>query len=537
MSFKSNPCQQISWNDSFANLTKREQRVVERSWAKPFSEVVFPAICEERFSVLYSDRALSRPNTPVNVIVGALMLKHQLGLTDSDLFESICCDVRFQYALHTTQDEEQPISDRTLSRFRERLYNYELQTGVDLLKEEMQSLNETYCKFMKLDKHIKRMDSMMIATRSKSMSRLEIVYTVVSNAVRFLVKNGAEGEIPEEMKHYLEDGDHNDVIYYCKDEDAGSRLEKVLREAERAHELLNRDEWCQSEAFRLLERVLNEQTDVDESGRRTAKAKREISPSSLQNPSDPDATYREKAGEGHKGYVGNIVETIGKEGDSLITDIQYEQNIHSDSAFCAEYLKNREENAPRETLITDGAYNSVSNQELAESKNVQLVCTSLTGKETNPIFKDFEMSEDGAAVLHCPMGHAPEKCTYYPRTGVCRAQFKKCHCENCPHKNECNGKPQRKTYAVHVSTKMVARATYAAKLTTDEYKTLTRKRNAIEGIPSVLRRKYRVDEMPVCGKVRSKMWFTTKIMAYNLSKFLRCVHKTQENYAQMAENA
>ena len=90
---------------------------------------------------------------------------------------------------------------------------------------------------------------------------------------------------------------------------------------------------------------------------------------------------------------------------------------------------------------------------------------------------------------------------------------------------------------MHVSTKMVARATYAAKLTTDEYKTLTRKRNAIEGIPSVLRRKYRVDEMPVCGKVRSKMWFTTKIMAYNLSKFLRCVHKTQENYAQMAEIA
>lgn len=36
--------------------------------------VDFPAIDEERFSVLYSDKA-SRPNTPVNVIVGASIIK------------------------------------------------------------------------------------------------------------------------------------------------------------------------------------------------------------------------------------------------------------------------------------------------------------------------------------------------------------------------------------------------------------------------------------------------------------------------------
>ena len=40
------------------------------------------------------------------------------------MFESICCDIRFQYALHTTHLKNQPISDRAFSRFRERLYNY-----------------------------------------------------------------------------------------------------------------------------------------------------------------------------------------------------------------------------------------------------------------------------------------------------------------------------------------------------------------------------------------------------------------------------
>ncbi len=34
-------------------------------------------------------------------------------------------DLHFQYALHTTSFVEQPISDKTLSRFRKRCYDYE----------------------------------------------------------------------------------------------------------------------------------------------------------------------------------------------------------------------------------------------------------------------------------------------------------------------------------------------------------------------------------------------------------------------------
>lgn len=58
-----------------------------------------------------------------------------------------------------------------------------------------------------------------------------------------------------------------------------------------------------------------------------------------------DATYRNKAGKSHKGYVGNLIETIGEDGDSLITGVTYEENIHSDSEFCKEYLNRRPENA------------------------------------------------------------------------------------------------------------------------------------------------------------------------------------------------
>ena len=33
----------------------------------------------------------------------------------------------------------------------------------------------------------------------------------------------------------------------------------------------------------------------------------------LQNPADPEATYREKAGKQYRGYAANVTESVGEE--------------------------------------------------------------------------------------------------------------------------------------------------------------------------------------------------------------------------------
>ena len=216
-----------------------------------------------------------------------------------------------------------------------------------------------------------------------------------------------------------------------------------------------------------------------------------------------------------------MIETVGEAGDSLITGASYAQNTHSDSEFCKEYLNSRPENAGHEIMITDGAYGGQENQELAESKNTELITTALIGKQTDPVFAEFQLSEDGSKVTRCPMGHSPEKTTYYPRTGMCRALFKKECCEHCPNRERCKGKPQKKNYAIHVSANMVQRAKYLKKLSTEEYISLTRKRNAVEGIPSVLRRRYRIDDIPILGFLRSRQFFWFKVGTYNFIKLLK----------------
>ena len=57
----------------------------------------------------------------------------------------------------------------------------------------------------------------------------------------------------------------------------------------------------------------------------------------LLNPSDPEATFRYKAGGKHLGYVGNVIESVGEAG-SLVTDYDYQQNIYADNQFMKDYL-------------------------------------------------------------------------------------------------------------------------------------------------------------------------------------------------------
>ena len=111
--------QQLSFLDSYHTLTERERKFLDKSWAKYFAEHIFPKIDERPYEILYSS-AHSRPNTPVNVQLGALLIKEFTGLSDDEIVSALMFDIRFQYALHTTHLIEKPLSDRTLGRFRER---------------------------------------------------------------------------------------------------------------------------------------------------------------------------------------------------------------------------------------------------------------------------------------------------------------------------------------------------------------------------------------------------------------------------------
>lgn len=534
MSFKPNDCQQLTFQDSLWGLTDREKRMLEKSWAKPFAEKIFPLIDEDRFSVLYSDKA-SRPNTPVNVTVGALIIKELFDLTDDELMEAVLFDIRYQYALHTTSFDEQPLSDKTLSRFRKRCYLYELSHGTDLIHDTVVDLSSEMAKIMKISGQIRRMDSLMVASNIKRLSRLELLYTCLSDLVCYLHKNGGDDKI-HGMEHYYDPADYNRVIYHQRSEDYESRLKTVLTDAD---QLILRCNGGYDEApqYQLLVRAFSEQVlkSPDGSLRLKTRGDGQMDSHILQNPADPEATYREKAGKQHRGYAANVIESVGDE-NSIVTDYQFEQNTHSDTEFLREYLEAEAGQPEQVTLVTDGAYSGEDNRKLAKRRNIDLVTTDLLGKETADIYADFIFSPEGDRILLCPAGHQPKSSSAVKSNGKVRASFPKNKCENCPYKDQCRPRTSNKTSAVYVSRTAHERAKAQRFKSSWQFRFLSRLRNGVETIPSILRRKYGVDAMPVRGRVRMKHWFGFKIGALNFRKLFKYLD-SMGKCAQISEPA
>ena len=526
MSFKENTYQKMSFQDSFTGLTVREQKALENSWAKIFADEIFPAIDEKRFSVLYSDKA-SRPNTPVNVIVGALIIKELFDYTDDEMVENLMLDFRIQYALHTTSFEEQPLSDKTLSRFRKRCYDYETLYNKDLYHDCVRDLGASVAKLMGISGKIRRMDSMMIESNIRKLSRMELLYTCISKLAMHVDKTN-DSILPDRLKHYADPDGFNRVIYHQRSTDADKRLGQMLSDADMLLALCGSD-YHGSTEYDLFVRCLSEQTIVENDIRRLrTKEDGGMKSTMLQNPSDPEATFRIKAGKEHRGYAANIEESVGVNG-SVVTEYQYEQNIHSDSLFIQEHLEKTGVPEEGTVIVADGAYSGTENTQLAADKNVELITTGLTGKNAPDILADFEFNEEGTKVLKCPAGHTPKSCSYMKQSSQCAVSFQRGQCADCPYQDQCKPKIYKRVARIVTSRAAHERAKIQRKMESEEFKNYARLRNGVETIPSNIRKNYHLEKLPR-GKQRGKFFFGSKIAALNFRKLFNYI-KGLGNYA------
>ena len=251
--------------------------------------------------------------------------------------------------------------------------------------------------------------------------------------------------------------------------------------------------------------------------------------SALQNPSDPDATYRNKSGKSHRGHAANIEETVGKNG-SVVTDYQFDKNAHTDSHFLKECLSAMEKPEEEIILITDGGYDGQDNVALVKEKNVKLVTTALIGKEAPDVLADFEFNEEGTHLLKCAAGHAPISQSYNKTTRQCRVSFNRKYCVGCPYQEQYHPKIYKKV-AVFITSKNASnRAKSQRYMESEEFSNLARLRNGVETISSNIRKNYHLDKLPR-GKQRGKFFFGSKIAALNFRKLFG-FRKDLGNYAQ-----
>ena len=533
---------QITLDDRMLFINDQTQRAIDDSRAKMVGDIIYPNVDEDKFSSFFSETG-SRPNIEIRKYVSFLVLERMYKMSEANALEFLRCGaLNFQYAIHTTQDDRQPLSESSLRRFRRSIERYNKENNTDILKSEFERISTKMGIDMGIlpnpadeDDNNKtilvRMDSMMVEAHAKVMTRLEILYMTIVVALRYLLKNDLDYLIPDALAHYLQKDDHNKVLYYrAKEEEKESiqktRIDTAVQEMVLLYDNLHLNFMPQFIAsvpeLSVFDRVYSEQIIQDENGARIPRDKHDISANSVQNPFDETVTYRNKRGP-HHGSVLNVAEAHDGHGNGVIIHASLEQNTTSDNELERQFIEQLPEGGPSIELQTDGGYGSSELEELEKSKNVNRKSTSLTGKKADPVFADFAIDEVGKEVLACPKGHVPTSCKYNENTGVITATMPDNCCADCPFREKCKAKVnnRKSKSTVRVKADTIKRAKHAKALNTKEYKKAANDRNASEGIMSVLRRKYDIDHIPVFGLDRSSTWIWCSLLSYNVVKYQR----------------
>ena len=431
---------------SISSLPEKVFKRLEASWADTFYREVFVRIDEGIFAGLYSDEP-SRPNTPVNVLVGLEILKSGFGWSDEELYDHFCYDVQVRYALGYRDLSEGHFELRTLYNFRQRVTKHMQEGGENLFENVFEQITDEQIAVFQLKTDKLRMDSTMITSNIRGMTRLQLLVEVLQRVHRML-DEADQQRYAEAFAPYLK-GSSGQYIYRVKGEDVPEHLQRI---GELMHCLVEElaARYGEKPPYQVLQRVFQEHFMVDEATLHPKEGE-ELSASSLQSPDDWEATYRQKRGEDYQGYVANVTETCHPENEfQLIVKVQTESNNTDDAAMLDEALPELKERTDVDEMYTDGGYNSPDVDKTMRQHDVEQIQSAIRGRrpsEEKLGLDDFEWetNPDGEPqTVTCPNGQQAEV-TPGRKEHRYRVAFQAAGCESCPLSDQCRTQPLKRT--------------------------------------------------------------------------------------------
>lgn len=380
---------QIPLISDLDNLSKKSRKRLEESWAGDFRREVFGRIDEKLYAELYSSDP-SRPNEPVNVLVGLEILKSGFGWTDEEMYEHYLYDVQVRYALGYHNLGEGEFDLRTVYNFRGRLTKHMEEKGENLLERTFEQITDDQIKAYQLKTGKQRMDSTQIASNIRNMSRLQLLVEVLQRVYRMFDETD-QAQYAQTFEAYLK-GSSGQYLYRIKGEETDSHMQSIGELMQTLVRELS-ETYQDDPTYQILNRVFDEHFVIEESQLRT-KTGRELSADSLQSPDDPEATYRKKRSKDYVGYVANVTETCDPENKlQLITKVQVEPNATDDADMLEEALPELETRTNLDEMHSDGGYNSAGVDDAMQDYGVKHIQTAIRGakpSEDRLNLEDFE---------------------------------------------------------------------------------------------------------------------------------------------------
>ena len=373
-----------------------------------FYHNVYCKIPEDIFAPLYCT-GNGRPNANVRLLVAMRIFKEGGGYSDQEMFEALRFDILVRKSMGLMSLEDKVPTESTYYKFFAAICEYQENTGIDLYEEACNQVTKKQINEYNISARRIRMDSTLIGGNIAHYSRYRIVHTTLVQAVRMLggeVSSLFSASVSERLKAVLgENAEHT-----CYELNAADMRVRFLQLGLLVQQVLAEAKAAGLTGFGLLERVFGEQyrTNAD-TGQLEAVPSKEISARSVQNPNDPDATYRSKNGEEVRGYTHNVTETCDDDDKAvtangktikkpkLIVHVEVEPASTPDTQLFEGGVKGSGEVTGQtpESVTSDGGYQSAENQKLADGEGIEAVFTGFQGKKGA---YDLELSPDGKSL-------------------------------------------------------------------------------------------------------------------------------------------
>ena len=497
---------------------------LEASWAGTFYREVFVRIDEKPFAVLYSDEA-SRPNIPINVLVGLETLKAGFGWSDEEMDENFCFDLQVRRALGYWQLGEGHFELRTMYNFRQRLSNHMQRTGEDLVAQAFAQVTDEQVVAFSLKTSKLRMDSTQIASNIVSASRLQLLVEGLQRVERILSETD-KARLADEFAPYTCDSSGH-YTYRVKGKQAvQEHLQKIGQVIyTRLHEL--KGAYASKAPYQVLERLFAENFHLMGS-QIHPKENDQLTSSCLQSVDDLEASYRTKGNASYKGYVANLTETCDPENKiQLITKVQVAPNNVDDGQLLAEALPHLKERSGVDTLLTDGGYGGQVSDTALQEQQVQLIQTAMRGRSPDPEkvhLSQFTIkfnAEGKPSKVTCPQGQiVPAQTSSHQKAFV--AHFDPHTCQTCPYLDLCPAKPGKRDGRHHLRfTQAEARSAERRRQSQAHAQDSQNLRAAVEATVRSLKHPFPAGKLPVRGKFRMTCMIIASAAMTNVRRIQR----------------
>jgi len=519
-------------------LPKEAKKRLENSWAHSFYKDFFSRLDEKVFSVLYSEKK-SRPNTPVNILMGFETLKSGFGWSDEELYNHFLFDLQVRYALGLHDFDEEYFDLRTIYYFRAALVNYERVHDINLIQRATEKITDEQIEQFKLKTGLQRMDSTQIQSNIRNMSRIQLLVEIIHRFHRVLSTSDREKYATRFASYMKEDSLH--YCYRLKRDEAESSLQQIGTDLSFFVEEFESG-YHGTKEYKDLRRVFGEHFRFEED-RLIIKKGKELSGATLQSPDDPEATYRRKNGENAKGYVANITETCDPDNElQLITAMNVEPNITDDQKLMSDDLAGLTERTEIEEIVTDAGYTGPTANEAIEAHNLKQTTTAIKGrkkKENKLGLEDFKLTcaENGTVCsIECPNGCKGEV-REGRSAGRYSAGFSSSDCMTCPLRDNCpaNQLKKRPVFVLRFSDNDVRVALQRQRLA--ENKQALNIRASVESTVRSVIHPFggHLCKMPVRGKARIKTMAVLSAAMVNIRRITEYLVSNENNcYSQPA---